>query len=86
MYISGINGADVVLTTSSVQGGAGGILINGTGPAGDPGRGNISADGGTGYGAGGGAGGAIYVNSAPRIYPGGSGAHGVVYVEMVHPG
>ena len=54
---------DVVLQTSTVQGGEGGILINGSGPFGESGGGNIYAAGGVGYGAGGGAGGAVYLNS-----------------------
>ena len=75
-----------MLQTSTVQGGEGGVLINGTGLFGDPGGGNISATGGAGYGAGGGAGGAVYLMNDPLIYSGGNGADGVVYVEMVNPG
>ena len=77
---------DFVLPTSTVQGGDGGILINGSGPSGEAGGGNISAAGGAGYGAGGGAGGAVYLLSGPLIYSGGRGADGVVYVEMVDAG
>ena len=77
---------DVVLQTSTVRGGEGGILINGSGPFGEAGGGNISAAGGVGYGAGGGAGGAVYLNSGPLIYSGGRGADGMVYVEMVDSG
>ena len=77
---------DVVLSTSTVQGGEGGILINGSGPFGEAGGGNISAAGGVGYGAGGGAGGTVYLNSGPLIYSGGRGADGVIYVEMVNSG
>lgn len=83
---SGSNGIDVVLSTSTVQGGEGGILINSSGPFGEAGGGNISASGGVGYGAGGGAGGAVYLDSGPLIYSGGRGADGVVYVEMVDSG
>ena len=84
---SGSNGMDVVLSTSTVQGGEGGILINGSGPFGEAGGGNISAAGGVGYGAGGGAGGAVYLDShGPLIYSGGRGADGMVYVEMVDSG
>lgn len=77
---------DFVLPTSTVQGGEGGILINGSGPFGESGGGNISAAGGAGYGAGGGAGGAVYLDSGPLIHSGGRGADGVVYVEMVDSG
>lgn len=77
---------DVVLPTSTVQGGEGGILIDGSGSLGEAGGGNISAAGGVGYGAGGGAGGAVYLDSGPLIYSGGRGAAGVVYVEMVDSG
>ena len=83
---SGSDGMDVVLQTSTVRGGEGGILINGSGPSGEAGGGNISAAGGVGYGAGGGAGGAVYLNSGPLIYSGGRGADGMVYVEMVDSG
>lgn len=69
-----------------MQGGEGGILINGSGPFGKGGGGNISAAGGAGYGAGGGAGGAIYLDSGPLIYSGGRGADGVVYLEVVDSG
>ena len=85
-FFTGKDGVDSVLPTSTVEGGKGGILINGTGPLADPGGGNISAAGGAGYGAGGGAGGAVYFVNGPLIYSGGNGTDGVVYVEMVDPG
>ena len=72
--------------SSRLKGGEGGILINGSGPSGNKGGGSTSALGGIGYGAGGGGGGALYLHSGSLIYPGGMGAKGVVYVEMLHSG
>lgn len=80
---SGANGKDF----SPVRGGEGGILIDSSGPSGEPGGGNISASGGAGYGAGGGGGGGVYlVGGSALIYPGGTGADGAVYLEMVDSG
>ena len=81
--ISGVNGES---KDSSLKGGEGGILINGSGPSGKQGGGDSSAFGGTGYGAGGGGGGAVYLHSGPLIYSGGMGAERVVYIEMQHSG
>lgn len=81
--ISGVNGES---KGSSLKGGEGGILINGSGPSGKQGGSDGSAFGGTGYGAGGGGGGALYLHDGSVIYPGGTGAEGVVYIEMQHSG
>ena len=85
MFI-GEDGMDSTLLASTVQGGQGGYLINGTGPRGTQGESNNSASGGTGYGAGGGAGGAIYSGDSTKIFSGGNGADGVLYIELVNSG
>ncbi|MEZ4363002.1 MAG: hypothetical protein R3B48_22615 [Kofleriaceae bacterium] len=61
-------------------GGAGGIFLDGTGPAAfDGANPTFSAKGGKGYGAGGGAG--SYDGSGTLRFAGGNGAPGLVYIE-----
>ena len=60
-------------------GGGGGVLFNGSGPRAQTGEGG--AEGGQGYGAGGGGSHLIEIPSDYIYYAGGSGADGLVYVE-----
>ena len=84
--MSGPNGNNSVTGALVVLGGEGGILINNTGPRAHSGGGNHSAQGGRGYGAGGGSGGIKWIPKDISRTFGGNGADGVVYVEMVSAG
>jgi len=64
-------------SSHSGGGGAGGVLVDGAGPTATNGGQSWSGKGGVGYGAGGGAGG--YWNGERPT--GGTGAHGLIYVE-----
>ena len=66
-------------STHSAGGGGGGVLINGIGPSGSDGPQDFSGRGGHGFGGGGGGGG--YQSGLSLRFAGGSGAHGVVYIE-----
>ncbi|EDY81443.1 hypothetical protein VDG1235_1061 [Verrucomicrobiia bacterium DG1235] len=65
-------------------GGAGGILIGGSGPVAESGYLTVGGKGGVGYGAGGGGGGYDSALGSTR-WAGGDGADGLVYIEFDGP-
>ena len=80
-FTAGAGGSGRFASYPCLAGGGGGVLLNGSGPTAEAGDLVASGFGGSGFGAGGGAGDFLFANSFSRCYAGRKGVDKLVYVE-----